>query len=185
MITPCTFTEVELYGLWALANSRNTKRPGVQSRKMYEGADDLITNYVGLKAEYAFTRLAGLPINSQVNVGGGGNTAYVLHGRTVHIRASDDLLIFTTPADFTADTAVLVSPFGQDRDPFAGSHPRHWKRSVVIRGWVTREEFLSMAHTRQMPYGPRLCLQDSKLHPIETLLAAPVPPPVPQQLALV
>lgn len=181
----CTFTEVELYGLWALANSRNAKRPGVQSRKMYEGADDLITNYVGLKAEYAFTRLAELPINSQVNVVGGGDTAYIVHGRTVHIRASDDLLIFTDADAFTADVAVLVSPFGQDRDPFSGSHPRHFRRSVAIKGWVTREEFLAKCHTRQMPYGPRLCLRDGQLYPIEELLAAPVPPPVPQQLALV
>lgn len=182
MTTLVTFTGIELLGCYDLARQRNTKRPGVASRKMFDAANDLITNYVAVKAEYAVEKLTGVPMNYTVTPGGGAANTVTIGGRRCLVRASDDLLIFNDVAAFDADAAILVSPTGSERDPFSGSHPRHWRRNVTVKGWIDRDTFLRQCVKRDLGYGPRLVLRDGQLFPLRTLLD---PAPEPVQLALV
>lgn len=182
MTTLVTFTQMELLGCYDLARQRNAKRPGVASRKLYDGADDLITNYVAVKAEYAVEKLTGVALNYTITPNGGAANTMTLAGRRCLVRCSDDLLIFNDVAAFDADAAILVSPTGTERDPFSGSHPRHWRRNVVVKGWIDRDTFLRQCVKRNLGYGERLVLRDGQLFPLRTLLD---PAPEPVQLALV
>lgn len=178
---PVTFTDLELLGCYTLAASRNTKRPGVASRKMDARADDLTVNYVAVKAEYAVQRLTGAPVVMALTPGGGGSTCMTVAGRRAIVRASDDLLIFTDLALFEADIAILVSPWGDARDPYSSGHPRHWRRDVAVKGYITRDEFAARAQRTDLGYGPRLVVRDGVLHPLTELVQ---PAPVASQLSL-
>lgn len=172
-----TFTDDQLADMWLIAHERNTKRPGIRTRRFDETTADPVVNYIAVKAETAACRLLGVPFNRLVNASGGVKPGYIVGERRVLIRASGDMLIFNSAEDFDGDAAILVTPHGKRPDPYTHAHRLHNTRDVVVKGWIDRDEFLRCAVERDLGRGRRLCLRQGYLHPLAVLLNTLVGPP--------
>lgn len=177
MMDVVVFTDLELYGLWKLAQERDAAHPRTQNQRIDPRTQDVVMNYVGLKAELAVASVCGLPLDLRIS--GRGDLGVDLDGPcgTIDVKMArrGGPLYVRVQKRITADMLVLVWPYSDDRDPYAGGHQHFWARNCVVVGGITTAAFLQHATMRDWGYGPCRVLRADRLVAPQTLMLDTVP----------
>ena len=87
---PVRLTDLELWAIWKLAEERNGKKEkhGVATKKIDRQVSDLEMHYIGIKAEYAVSKLIGTDFNPTNMLAGDDGSDFVYRGLTVDVKFS-------------------------------------------------------------------------------------------------
>lgn len=163
-----SFRHAELVALWKLAERRvGAKTPNARDKRVDQRLRPVQAHYVGLKAEYAVARYLGVAPDVYAYGGGDGGVDLRYRGRTIDVKNSFGGLVIPNLQVLRSDVIILVNPVGRTPDPFlAGVDTRHRFRDVIIRGWVTREQF-EVSHTvKDFGHGPCLVMETDRINPM-------------------
>lgn len=121
---------------------------------------DFAIQFAGMLGEVAISKYIGIPLRTDVTIGGDGNIDMVYEGQTIQVKTSTHAvtpppryLIFTKPEDFSTDWAFSCSI----QQPAV----------VKIHGFASKKKFLANLVTHDFGYGTRYCLDEKHLAPIE------------------
>jgi len=152
--------DVEKVGLLAQARAVG-KRPNVKNRRVTDESDQTI-DIAGVKGEYAFAKAFDLPVQTWPGIGGDPGYDFVMHGRSVDVKATfyhnGRLLLPTWQEDHVADVLVLA---------VCGAEVSR----VTLAGWTSKKLFMKKAQRMQMRAdGPfNLVMEQDQLLPMDTL----------------
>lgn len=156
--------------LWAMAVRRQrAKHPRAIDKQFSPHASGIETHYIGMKGEWAVARYLAMFPDIHAYAGGDGGVDMVYRGYSLDVKTLREWLVFNSLEDFKADIAVVVNPYGDERDICIPSHKTHWRRHVIIRGWATRQQFEAVCFKVDFGYGERLAMRTEQLNPILTL----------------
>ena len=169
-------TPLELRALWDMAVARNDAKT-IGTNKMYGGVSDEALHYIGLKGEYAVSKLLGIDINTEIYDKGdvGHDLEYL--GHTIEVKVSQRDLKFFQDRPPVADIVALVVPqivslanVTAKRD-YLIKHPLlGWQHQFIV-GWITKERLMELCYQRDFGYGVRDVLdRESLIPPMELLL---------------
>lgn len=136
---------------------------GQLQNRRFSDLDDFEAHYIGLLGEAAVSRILGVRMREDVTVAGDGAVDLVVRGQTIQVKTrkidhAAMLLPFNSLRDFSADWAVCC----------ALASPCH----VRVYGFISREAFAQVHHTRDFGYGPRCVVPASTLEPVEDMRSA-------------
>jgi len=121
---------------------------------------DFAIHYAGMLGEIAVSKSLGIPLRTDITIGGDGNIDMTHHGQSIQIKTSTHpvtppprYLIFNTPQDFSTDWSISCSI----QQPAV----------VKIHGFASKKKFLANLVTHDFGYGIRYCLDEKHLTPIE------------------
>lgn len=167
----------ELGAVWEWARQRNAVKDAhrVQTRKVSHKRCDVLTHYIGLKAEYAFGKLLGVMPDMNNRPSGDVVDFVIPGGYTVDVKISRRDL-FVRPGQMESSIAVLANPqtspvrsgdtvvrpapdpmFPEPGDPLG------WQ-NVVFVGWIPCKKFRQLAKRTSLGYGPVDLLEREKLY---------------------
>lgn len=175
---PVRLTDLELWAIWKLAEERNGKKEkhGVATKKIDRQVSDLEMHYIGIKAEYAVSKLIGTDFNPTNMLAGDDGSDFVYRGLTVDVKFSQFDLKFRI-GTFKSDIAILVQPLcggihkygvqkiGAERDDRIKKVEFAW-RNVLVIGWVSREEFSKKHIIRNFGYNDVEFMRATSLRPM-------------------
>jgi hypothetical protein len=179
---PVRLTDTELQTLWDLAEKRNSNKEshGVRTKKIDTQVSDLEMHYIGMKAEYAASKLIGADFNPENMLAGDNGVDFIYRGLTVDVKLSQMDLKFR-PGTFLADIAILVQPLmtgtwrygGKEitAEPDARVNKRRFAwRNMLVVGWVAREEHEKEHTIRNFGYNDVEFMEVKDLSPLVDLL---------------
>lgn len=157
------YTPEEIEECRNVANLRNTKKKGVPSLRVHQGATDYAIHFWGLLGEKAFSIYYGVDIDTTHNEGGGDRGYdFIINEKTIDIkysRSKSNCLIVSSKGRVKADILVLAKPYKRG-NPLEGTK---------LVGWITREEFLERAEYRMFWDRRALCFPQRNLKKMPTL----------------
>jgi hypothetical protein len=162
---PVKFTELELWAIAELAKRRNKNKVdhGVESTKIDKWISDEGIHYIGIKAEYAVSKLLDAELNTSNILSGDPGFDFYYRGITVDVKYSQLDFKFR-PGTFKADVAVLVQPLSNGVYQYGGrtieaevdkrvkKKKFAWKHVLVV-GWISRQRFEKDKKIRNFGYG--------------------------------
>jgi hypothetical protein len=120
---------------------------------------DFGIHYVGMMGEVAVSKSLGLPLRTDITIGGDGHIDMTHQSQTIQIKTSTHpttptprLVIFNSIEDFATDWAILCS--------IQNAY------TVRIHGFASKRKFVSNVVTHEFGYGTRYCLDEKFLTPI-------------------
>ena len=120
---------------------------------------DFGIHYVGMLGEVAVSKTLGIPLRTDVTIGGDGSIDMTHQGQTIQIKTSTHpttptqrLMIFNSVEDFHTDWAILCS--------IQNAY------TVRIHGFASKRKFVSNVVTHEFGYGTRYCMDEKILTPI-------------------
>ncbi len=167
-----TFTNLELRALWELANERSELkiRSGVVDKLLVDDNTSAEFAYIGLKGEYAVCKFLDTPFDMDHFAGQDPGYDTTMDRETIQIKVQQSGLFFLpTTESLTADLAIKVVPNSEGgKDPYLKGGA-HTNRNVAIRGWIGKQEFLTMCGPATIGKRDVVAVNDNVLRPVWTL----------------
>jgi hypothetical protein len=162
---PVKLTELELWALAQLAKRRNTNKDdhNIESSKIDRWISNEEAHYIGMKAEYAVSKLLDTKFNIEDTLAGDPGFDFNYRGITVDVKYSQLDFKFR-PGTFKADVSILVQPLSTGIHKYGGRTVQAipdsrvkkdkfaWKHVLVV-GWVSRQRFEKDMTFRNFGYG--------------------------------
>lgn len=149
-----TFRRPELSVIRALAQRRVAIKQG-QGKPPRTALSPLDAHYVGMKGEYAVARYLGVLPDVNAYQHGDGGIDLRWRGMTIDVKNASGDLVIPRLTDLRSDVIIVVSPVGVEPDPYlSGVNSPHSRRDVIIRGWVTRDQFQTAHSIKNFGSGP-------------------------------
>jgi hypothetical protein len=156
----------ELEAVEELASRRQILKQGlaIRTKKFDRSRNDWEITFFGLMGEAAVARALCLAPDNSVLAGGDGGIDLVINGTTLQVKTplaniTRDFLYFNDESGFSCDFGILCNI---DRDEV----------SVLIRGAISRADFIGKSIIKNFGYGERLCVHVSDLSPMDGLITA-------------
>lgn len=136
----------------------------VETQKFDRKRTDWEIAFFGFMGEVAVARALCLPPDLSVLAGGDGGVDLEINGTTLQVktplaRATRDYLYFNDESKLSCDFGVLCNI---DSD----------ETTVLIRGSISRIDFIEKSGIQNFGYGERLCVHARDLTPMDGLIAA-------------
>lgn len=136
----------------------------VETQKFDRKRTDWEIAYFGFMGEVAVARALCLSPDTSVLAGGDGGVDLVINGTKLQVKTplakvTRDYLYFNDETKFSCDFGVLCNI---DNDETA----------VVIRGAISRSDFIRKAGIRDFGYGERMCVHAAELLSMDRLITA-------------
>ena len=132
---------------------------GLVRNNKISNKSDFSIHYAGMLGEFAISKALGIPVRTDITVGGDGSVDMIYKGQTIQIKTSTHsttpeprYIIFNSHDDFSTDWAISCSI----QSPCV----------VRIHGFVSKKKFLRHVVTHDFGYGARFCLDEKNLAPI-------------------
>lgn len=157
-------TEEDMRQAWHIAQLRNAPKRPYQNRRAGKRSD-IDTHMLGLKAEIAFARITGLPLDESVLTGGD-----VTDFRVANLRIDVKGRVRTD--GLPLDLALISdSPTGMKSNVYilAEVQPGMWDPQVRFIGWTDQVIFALHGRVVQMG-GSRWAIQEAFLWPMSALI---------------
>tara|TARA_Y100001963_G_scaffold96552_1_gene132935 strand:+ start:1178 stop:1741 length:564 start_codon:yes stop_codon:yes gene_type:complete len=160
------FSSLESYTVRLLAEARqaNKERYGIASKRFDDQKSDLEIHIMGMRAEYAVAAALGAKPRWELSLGGDSNSGDLVlpDGRSCSVKYRnrqgwDFALQSDDKSSFREDIGVLV-------------YPGDKKGILLLRGWLTRDEFLDRAKVVNYGHGPRAVVSPEEMSPFSSLL---------------
>lgn len=138
-----------------------TKDPKWSKTKLKEW--EVHSHVSGVKGEYAFGKLAGLPLDTNVyQYGDGGYDHRLPNGLSVNTRYNhkiDGILFCEDPADFSADIIVLLTgecwPDPNPKRNICHCRDLDVTERIHFAGWIERDRFFKECGKKDFGLGKR------------------------------
>lgn len=135
-------------------------RAGQVSNRRISNQGDFAIHYAGMLGEIAVARSIGVPIRTEITVGGDSGVDLSFEGQTIQVKTSTHketppprYIIFNSVDEFNTDWAICCSIQSAS--------------TVRIHGFASRRKFLANWVEHDFGYGKRACLDEELLSPIE------------------
>lgn len=136
-------------------------RGDVNNRRVAD-YDDFGLHYLGMLGEMAVARVLGVPVREDVTRYGDGMVDTEFRGETIQVKTSSHaalnrkrLVFFNSMDEFRARWLIACSIQSPS--------------SVAIHGFISRQKFDRMKFPHDFGYGPRVCVDEESLAPIDKL----------------
>jgi hypothetical protein len=151
------FDYFDLLSILGIAERRNIIKQvyGVKSQRYDKNQTDFLTHINGVMGEAAVARFLNIKLDKNISLSGDDKIKdLVKDNKTIQVKTSikeqNKHLLFNDKSLFKADLAVFASVISITE--------------TIIRGWITKEEFLNKAEPKDFGYGQRWTIPFDKLN---------------------
>lgn len=143
----------------AALRSQLARASGVANQRRDGARTDREIDEAGIKGECAVSKVLEIPfVASKLGIDSGADLWFC--DKSIDVKTTfypTGLLLFKTDKSFRADCAVLVSTTDEEA-------------VMTVHGYISRPEFLRVADTRDLGWGPGRCVDQDALRPMHQLL---------------
>jgi hypothetical protein len=147
---------------YAEQRSQPKRQSNVTNRRIGKQSDfDL--DYLGLRGEFAFSEVFGLPVHqitTNLLQGDGGHKDFDLVGQSVSVKTRPKNRRFFLVPQYLyppkADLMVMLEEIDE--------------ANILLKGWCTRQDFIDRHEELDLGYGRTRAIRDHSLRPMDELL---------------